>query len=124
MPEMGLYLLADGMGGARAGELASQMAVETVAEIWQVAASRCRRVAGCCGRSQPARSRRNPSAIHVSKVWARHWWPRWRPGERLAIASVGDSRAYLLEEGKLRAITEDQTWVHEVGRTWGWMRSA
>ena len=33
VPELGLYLLADGMGGARGGERASQMAVETVAEI-------------------------------------------------------------------------------------------
>jgi PPM family protein phosphatase len=32
-PELGLYLLADGMGGAQAGEMASRMAVETVAEI-------------------------------------------------------------------------------------------
>jgi len=31
----------------------------------------------------------------------------------------GDSRAYLLEAGKLRAITEDQTWVQEVGRPLG-----
>ena len=37
----------------------------------------------------------------------------------VAIASVGDSRAYLLSNGKLRAITEDQTWVQEVGRTLG-----
>ena len=29
-PELGLYLLADGMGGAKAGEKASELAVETV----------------------------------------------------------------------------------------------
>src|SRR5438093_13466623 len=32
-PELGLYVLADGMGGARAGERASRMAVDTVAEM-------------------------------------------------------------------------------------------
>src|ERR1019366_7587511 len=37
----------------------------------------------------------------------------------LFIASVGDSRAYLFENGKLQAITEDQTWVNEVGRRLG-----
>jgi len=37
----------------------------------------------------------------------------------VAIASVGDSRAYVLSDGRLRAITEDQTWVHEVGRPLG-----
>ena len=31
-PEMGLYVLADGMGGAKAGERASRLAVETVSE--------------------------------------------------------------------------------------------
>src|SRR5947209_20582745 len=40
-------------------------------------------------------------------------------GDELAIASVGDSRAYLLDESGFRAITEDQTWVHEVGRPLG-----
>src|SRR5580692_4576080 len=32
-PELGLYVLADGMGGAKAGECASRLAVDTVAEI-------------------------------------------------------------------------------------------
>src|SRR5260370_7952410 len=39
LPEIGLYLLADGMGGARAGEMASRLAVDTVAQVvkdsWQ-----------------------------------------------------------------------------------------
>ena len=39
--------------------------------------------------------------------------------ERLSIASVGDSRAYLLDGDGLRAITDDQTWVNEVGRPLG-----
>src|SRR5579872_5783472 len=33
VPDLGLYLLADGMGGARGGERASEMAVEAVVEI-------------------------------------------------------------------------------------------
>jgi serine/threonine protein phosphatase PrpC len=37
----------------------------------------------------------------------------------LAIASVGDSRAYLFHKGELRSVTEDQTWVQEVGRPLG-----
>jgi PPM family protein phosphatase len=37
----------------------------------------------------------------------------------LAIASVGDSRAYLMDEQGMRAITDDQTWVNEVGRPLG-----
>jgi PPM family protein phosphatase len=37
----------------------------------------------------------------------------------LQIASVGDSRAYLLDANGLRKITDDQTWVNEVGRPMG-----
>jgi protein phosphatase len=40
-------------------------------------------------------------------------------GDELLIASVGDSRAYLLDRGGFRAITEDQSWVNEVGRPLG-----
>jgi protein phosphatase len=40
-------------------------------------------------------------------------------GGGLSIASVGDSRAYLLDHGGFRAITRDQTWVNEVGRPLG-----
>jgi protein phosphatase len=39
--------------------------------------------------------------------------------EGLSIASVGDSRAYLLNGDGFRAITEDQTWVNDVGRPLG-----
>ncbi len=35
------------------------------------------------------------------------------------MASVGDSRAYVYDAAKLVAITEDQTWVNEVGRKLG-----
>src|SRR2546421_465990 len=34
LPDAGLYLLADGMGGAKAGEKASELAVRTVAEMF------------------------------------------------------------------------------------------
>ena len=39
--------------------------------------------------------------------------------DELSIASVGDSRAYLLDRNGFRAITEDQSWVNEVGRPLG-----
>jgi PPM family protein phosphatase len=37
----------------------------------------------------------------------------------LLVASVGDSRAYVFDNGNLKLITEDQTWVNEVGRRLG-----
>jgi protein phosphatase len=39
--------------------------------------------------------------------------------EELAIASVGDSRAYMFDDRGLHVITDDQTWVNEVGRPLG-----
>jgi protein phosphatase len=35
------------------------------------------------------------------------------------VASVGDSRVYSFQDGTLQAITEDQSWVNEVGRRLG-----
>jgi protein phosphatase len=40
-------------------------------------------------------------------------------GEDIRIASVGDSRVYIFEDGALQSITEDQTWVNDVGRRLG-----
>ena len=37
----------------------------------------------------------------------------------MLIARVGDSRVYVYEAGKLMVLTEDQTWVNEVGRKLG-----
>ena len=41
-PDLGLYVVADGMGGARAGEQASRLAVDTVAEMVQSATMKFR----------------------------------------------------------------------------------
>lgn len=120
VPELGLYLLADGMGGARGGARASQVAVETVVEI--LGKSPHRDAAALLGAVEEA----NQRVLHEATSD-----PRFEGmGTTLvaaletrendvAIASVGDSRAYVFEDGKLRAVTEDQTWVHEVGRTLG-----
>src|SRR5580658_1518762 len=120
VPELGLYLLADGMGGARGGARASQVAVETVAEI--LGKSSHRDAAALLGAVEEA----NQRVLHEATSDPRFEGMgttlvaalETREND-LAIASVGDSRAYVFEDGKLRAITEDQTWVQEVGRTLG-----
>jgi PPM family protein phosphatase len=120
VPELGLYLLADGMGGARGGARASQIAVETVAEI--LGKSSHRDAAALLGAVEEANKRvlheatsdPNLEGMGTTLVAALE-----TNENDVAIASVGDSRAYLFEGGKLRAITEDQSWVQEVGRTLG-----
>jgi serine/threonine protein phosphatase PrpC len=120
VPEIGLYLLADGMGGARGGERASQMAVDAVAEILGKSANRD--AAALIGAVEEANQRvlneatRDPRLEGMGTTLVAVLETK---ENEVAIASVGDSRAYLLKEGELRAITEDQTWVQEVGRTLG-----
>jgi protein phosphatase len=118
-PELGLYVLADGMGGAKAGERASRLAVETVAECVLFAQQRDAQVlvgaAEEANRRVMAAAASNPEmeGMGTTLVAALE-----TPGG-LAVASVGDSRAYLMDEAGLRPITEDQTWVNEVGRPLG-----
>jgi protein phosphatase len=118
-PELGLYVLADGMGGARAGERASQLAVDTVAEVVLRGPQRDSQVLLTAVEEANRRvleAARNDSSLEgmgTTLVVA------LETGEGLFIASVGDSRAYLLDDGGLRAITDDQTWVNEVGRPLG-----
>ena len=119
-PELGLYLLADGMGGARGGERASMLAVDSVAGALRRIPHRD--ASALTGAVEEANSKVFAEAtadprlegMGTTLVAVLEAGP-----EDLAIVSVGDSRAYIFGAGKLRAITEDQTWVQEVGRPLG-----
>jgi serine/threonine protein phosphatase PrpC len=117
--ERGLYVLADGMGGAKAGERASRMAVETVAEtirsapqldpqVLIFAAEEANRRVLEAAQNDPSLEGMGTTLVAALEL-----------DNELAIASVGDSRAYVLDDAGLRAITDDQTWVNEVGRPLG-----
>lgn len=118
-PELGLYLVADGMGGARGGEWASRIAVETVQQC----------VAESVTRDESTLATAYDRANF--RVWERANQDFSLDGmgttlvgvlvleEGIAVANVGDSRAYLFHEGELSQLTEDQTWVNEVGRRLG-----
>lgn len=118
-PEIGLYVLADGMGGARAGECASRLAVETVAQSVDSAPRRdsqalLQAVEEANQRVLEA-SQNNPELEGMGTTLV----VALEAEDHLDIASVGDSRAYLLDDDGFRAITDDQTWVNEVGRPLG-----
>ncbi len=118
-PDLGLYVLADGMGGARAGERASRIAVDTVAEVVLFSMNRDSQALLAAVEEanrrviEAAQSDANLEGMGTTLVAA------LENGEELSIASVGDSRAYLMDEAGLRPITDDQTWVNEVGRPLG-----
>jgi PPM family protein phosphatase len=118
-PDLGLYILADGMGGANAGERASRMAVETVAEAVLMAHHRDSQV--LLAAVEEANRRVLEASQHdiALEGMGTTLVAALETGEDLAIASVGDSRAYLMDDTGLRAITDDQTWVNEVGRPLG-----
>ena len=117
--DRGLYVLADGMGGARAGEEASRMAVETVAETVRAAGSRDSQV---LIRAAEEANRRVLEAAHNDPAlegMGTTLVAALDLDTELAIASVGDSRAYIMDGEGLKVITDDQTWVNEVGRPLG-----
>jgi protein phosphatase len=118
-PELGLYVLADGMGGAKAGECASKMAVETVAESILFAGRRDSQV--LLSAVEEANRRVLEAAHNDSTLegMGTTLVAALEIAEDLSIASVGDSRAYLLDDDGFRVITDDQTWVNEVGRPLG-----
>ncbi|HKD08972.1 MAG TPA: protein phosphatase 2C domain-containing protein [Bryobacteraceae bacterium] len=120
IPELGLYLLADGMGGARGGERASQLAVDSVAD--SMAKSSYRDAAALLSAVEDANRKVLEEASRDPKLegMGTTLVAVLETDEHdLAIASVGDSRAYLCHAGRLRAVTEDQTWIQEVGRPLG-----
>jgi PPM family protein phosphatase len=119
-PSLGLYVVADGMGGALAGEHASKLAVETLQEVVHENAEGVdeetligafyeanRRVMQAAS-ADPAMEGMGTTLVAALS----------RNGD-LLVASVGDSRAYVFEDGNLKLVTEDQTWVNEVGRRLG-----
>ena len=108
-----LYVVADGMGGHRAGEIASRMAVDLIRRTYyedpdpDVAASLQRAVTVANAEiyrqaQEPAHARMGATVVAAVA----------RGGE-LVVANVGDSRAYLLRGRRLRRLTADHTWVAE-----------
>ncbi|HEY5199199.1 MAG TPA: Stp1/IreP family PP2C-type Ser/Thr phosphatase [Solirubrobacteraceae bacterium] len=111
-----VFVVADGMGGARAGEVASRTAVELFAagldeRIATPEERLARRVQDANERihelsredSRRAGMGTTLTALHVG-------------GDELAIAHVGDSRAYCLRDGVLTMLTEDHSLVGELVR--------
>ncbi len=127
--DVGLFVVADGMGGHVAGEVASRVAVEAIEAFieetagadknrtWpfpfdpalSLEANRLkaafrlanRRIASAIADSQDLRGMATTaSAVLVGRTSA-------------SVGHVGDSRVYVLQQGKLAQITHDHSWVEE-----------
>jgi PPM family protein phosphatase len=110
-----VFAVADGMGGAQAGEVASHAAVEAVAAGLPEDGTAEDRLAAVVRRANEVifrMSREDDSRAGMgTTITAVH------VGERdIAVAHVGDSRAYRLRDGELSRLTEDHSLVEEMRR--------
>lgn len=101
-----LYAVADGMGGHAAGEVASEIAVRTLADMVPDAVD-TEALANAVIEANHAvitAARKKGRAGMGTTLTA-----ALLKGERLAIAQVGDSRAYLLHQNKMQQLTRDHS---------------
>jgi PPM family protein phosphatase len=111
-----VFVVADGMGGAQAGEVASKTAAEAFdRELPDGAPERTlRETIEAANREINRRAGSDPSlagmgtTITAAIVNAQ--------SEEVAVGHVGDSRAYRLREGKLERLTRDHSLVEEMRR--------
>jgi PPM family protein phosphatase len=113
----GLFVVADGMGGHAAGEVASEMAVQIL--LRELADLRDTEQDG--SRDRLARALRDANrAIHertMTEVDKQGMGTTVSvlvvSGPQYLIGQVGDSRVYLLRDGALRQLTKDHSYVQE-----------
>jgi serine/threonine protein phosphatase PrpC len=115
----GAYIVADGMGGAQAGEHASKLAAETVASFLENAPALDAETLSQAFRQANLRVMNEAASNPELEGMGTTLVAALECGPELAIASVGDSRVYVYKGGELTSVTEDQTWVNEVGRRLG-----
>jgi PPM family protein phosphatase len=117
--DKGLYVVADGMGGAQAGEHASKLAADTVEDF--IAKSDRKDAEVLAEAFEEANRQVIDAASHDAELegMGTTLVAALESERDVLIASVGDSRAYLYDGQKMAVITEDQTWVYEIGRRLG-----
>ena len=118
-PQTGLYVVADGMGGAQAGEHASKLAVDTLADVIGKAEQSGPEMLARAFQEANNRVMSAASSDASLEGMGTTLVAALESGPEVLIASVGDSRAYVYQGNELIFITEDQTWVHEVARRLG-----
>ena len=110
----GLFVVADGMGGHNAGEVASALAVSTIASA--IGASPVREASTL----EDAVRRANGRILEAAAENADYAGMGTTVSAVLvedghaALVNVGDSRVYLLRDGRLEQLTRDDSWVRQL----------
>jgi protein phosphatase len=110
-----LFVVADGMGGAQAGEVASKLAVEEFHEALPDEGSAEERLTGRI-RAANRRIYELSRTEHEHAGMGTTLTAAYLDGDTLAVAHVGDSRAYIFREGELARLTQDHSLVEELVR--------
>src|SRR5215207_7314907 len=110
-----LYAVADGMGGAQAGEVASRIAAESFEPAVRGSdppEAYLRRIAEAANQRIHSIAQRDSSRSGMGTTLT----AAIVEGDEVSIAHVGDSRAYVYRDGELRLLTSDHSLVEELRR--------
>lgn len=121
MPQEDIYIVADGVGGQNSGELASSMAVKSIAEY-----IKAKHLHGIKDEEALKRyflecmTHANQTIYRTAQLTAENAGMattvvllHLKDGSAY-IVNVGDSRAYICREGRIHQVTEDHTYVNEL----------
>ncbi len=114
-----LFAIADGMGGSEAGEIASFEAVRRLQklsltdqpdeEILQDLRNKIEKINGAIWKMADQQPDKKGMGTTLTAVYIKN-------GEKAFVAHVGDSRIYLLQEGTLKQMSSDHSYVAEMVR--------
>ncbi|MGH9012947.1 MAG: Stp1/IreP family PP2C-type Ser/Thr phosphatase, partial [Acidimicrobiia bacterium] len=109
---MGLFAVADGMGGHQAGEVASATALEAL----RAAVASGEPIRDAIDRANEAVLERSAGDERLRGMGTTMTAGTLAAGGTLLLGHVGDSRAYLARDGELTQVTEDHSLVEEMVR--------
>lgn len=124
-PQLGLYLVADGMGGHAGGAHASQLCVDVVDKVVRRGVDALRSVPAehqgaaiaemLCAAASEASARIYDQAANDSRLqgMGTTLTGLFLFGDRGFVVHVGDSRAFVLRGGTARQLTNDHSWLNE-----------
>ncbi|HEU0028860.1 MAG TPA: Stp1/IreP family PP2C-type Ser/Thr phosphatase [Ktedonobacterales bacterium] len=109
-----LYVVCDGMGGHAAGEVAAKLGVETIRDVYFT--MRGQDVISSIAQAVKSANDAIYSAARATVEYGGMGTTCVAlviAGGRGYIVNIGDSRAYILRDGKMRQVTQDHSWVAE-----------